>query len=268
MIQLLKKNIFSILISINLIIQLPLYGGLPGMPGGFQLSQQQIEQMNKELENIDKFFNSLSPEEQTEFLKQVEEAQKMLNNMSPEELNQLAKEMEQYMPEVFGGIPGEVFQKPVTQPETIKPTEVPTVKKAQTENLSEDELEALNLIESLIKHVNEFIVKINSAPEVSIMIERWGARRKITGWSHDKKWSLIYNNFDIFVKKLSELKDKDPVTMSYRYLKNVSSDKSLVTMLKNINSTLVSTVPETIIPTFGITDMSKNAKAALKKSIN
>src|SRR3954470_18704678 len=83
-----------------------IFAGLPPMAksgAGVNLTPEQVDRMTKELENIDKFFNSLPPEEQVEFLKQVEEAQKMINSLSEEELAQLMKDIEQLMPEVFEG---------------------------------------------------------------------------------------------------------------------------------------------------------------------
>lgn len=264
-----NKSLIMLIMAFITLNSTPLLANIPlKSPGGFNLTQEQIDQMTKEFENIDKFFNSLPPEEQAEFLKQVEEAQKILSNMSEEELNQLVKEMEQYMPEVLGGLPAEAMNKPLAQPEKIKPLEIPTVAKTQKQDLSEKEATVLTTIDNLIKNINECIVKINSAPEIQISIERWGKKNKISGWPATKKWSELYHEFDVLAQKLANIKEKDSATDQFRHLKAVSEDQKLTSILQSLNTKLNQSVPKIIIPTFGIADMNKESKNELKNSIS
>ncbi|HTM05706.1 MAG TPA: hypothetical protein VL201_00535 [Patescibacteria group bacterium] len=234
---------------------------------GINLTQDQVDRMTKELENIDKFFNALPPEEQIEFLKQVEEAQKMINNLSEEELAQLMKDMEQLMPEVFEGLPMEALTKPISQPETLTPMNIPAPTKQEKITLTAEEEEALRCIDSIIKLINECNVKISSAPEIGHNIERWIKSGKISNWPKDKNWHYIASQLDIVIQKLTLLKYQDPVSLQYRHLKVLSEDTLLLNLLKKVEKNLLATVAYIDIPTLGIEKMKKESKSFLQKVV-
>lgn len=259
--------VFFILISIN---TGNMFAGLPPLPKGapsINLSPEQVDRMTKELENIDKFFNSLPPEEQMEFLKQVEEAQKMINSLSEEELSQLVKDMEQLMPELFEGIPMDALTKPISQPETLTPVNIPAPKKQEKIILTKDEEIVLLCIESLTKLINEYNVKINSAPEIGLNIQRWIRTGKIQNWKKESSFKDVAPEIERLAEKIMLLKSQDPVTSEYRHLKEIIKEKNILAILQKLEKSLLSTVPNIDIPTLGIEKMNKTSKEHLQKAL-
>lgn len=244
------------------------FGGLPTVPKAGQtinLSPDQIDRMTKELENIDKFFNSLPPEEQMEFLKQVEEAQKMINSLSEEELAQLMKDMEQLMPELFEGIPTEALTKPISQPDALTPINVQAPVKEAKVALTKEEEAVLECIESLIKLINECNVKINTSPEIPHFIQRWINNGKLKNWQ--KTNEPVSPRLDKLVQKLSNLKDQDPVSKQYRHLQQVNEEKTLFNLLKNLNTTLGDTIPKINVHAVGIEKIDSSSKKYLRDAL-
>lgn len=246
------------------------FAGLPPIPKaapGVNLSPEQVDRMTKELENIDKFFNSLPPEEQMEFLKQVEEAQKMISSLSEDELAQLVKDMEQMMPELFEGIPMDALTKPIAQPEKLTPVTVPMPIKQEKIVLSKEEELALQCIESLIKLINQCSVKINSSPEISLNIERWIRNDKIKYWKKEHSWNHLLSKIEELTEKINALQTQDPFSSEYRHLKEVIKDKNLLNALQKLEKALLTTVPNIDIPTLGIEKMTKKSKELLQKAV-
>lgn len=239
-----------------------------GMPAGFGQDdlaglEGRFNNMAKELEEMDKFIASLPPEEQAEFFKQVEEVQTILNQMSPEELDQLMQEVAQMAPELFGELPPEIANTPIVQPEKLTP-EVPQVVQTVSLELSAAEAEALNYIETIIKHTNAFLVKINSNPDLPGTIERWGSQGKINNWSLVKTRAELFKSLDLLLNILFLAKEQEASNKNYIHLKEIAKVPELMNSLKGFSSALSEYEPKVEVQSFGITKIEKRSKDALK----
>jgi hypothetical protein len=250
-----------------------MYGGMPSMPN---MTPEQMEAMNsdlsrmtQELEKIDQEIGKMSPEDQAEFFRQVEEVQQVLSTMTPEEMNQLIQEMTEMAPELFADIPQELLYQPVTQPDVLEAPAVqePTIVVAK--ELSKEESEFLAIIEGLILEINSFLVKVNSSPEIPGMIERWIQTGKINTFIKEKlEWNVLYKNIELFVVRLSLLKEQDPKNKHYFHLKAALENKPMVEQLNNLYTTLKKEVSLIEVQSFGLHKIDKKTKTAIQNILS
>lgn len=249
------------------------YTGMPmPFPNQAQMSPDELEKMNaeiakftQELEKIDEFVATMSPEDQAEFFKQVEEVQKALNAMTPEEMNQLMEEMASMAPELFGDIPPEMLYQPIEQPtalETALPEEITSTKRLV---LSEESETLLESIEDLIAQLNSFLAQMNTSQELPFIIDRWIGQGKISSiLSTDITWLTIYKNIELLVVRLSLLQEQSPINKNYIHLQAASENATIVSAIQELNKLMHQHLPHIETNSFGIKKISKKSKDAIK----
>ena len=174
-------NIRLLILSLTFIIPnivLCVQSGFEGFPS---MSQDEMEAMEKELEQaalaIEEHVNTLSPEEQEEFHRAVAEVEKMMSEMSEEELGQFFEEV---LTQELAAAEEKVSPSLTQQTPTDQiPEETPIIETKPKITSSEQEA-ALFLIDSIIKHTDEFIIKAGNIPDLSARVKRWIASGKIT----------------------------------------------------------------------------------------
>lgn len=248
----------------------PLYTGMPmgGFPGGLpDLSPEELQALEQELEQaaqaIDQYVSSLSPAEQEAFHQEVARVEQLMSGMSPEELEQFFGEMlAQELANQGQEMPVPAQSAPIMQPKT-EPT--PEIKPKIT--TSEQEA-ALALLDSIIQHTDEFLIKTNNIPDLSIRVKRWITGQKIHNASTDSGWESIKAAIEAFKQKLYRLKEVNPKTNQYTFVSLLTKNTSLYEMLTSLESTLTTHEPKLSVSSFGIEELNSESKRALVVIIN
>jgi hypothetical protein len=242
---------------------------MPGMPGMENLSPEEMQQLEQELQaaaqQIDAYVSSLSPEEQAEFQRAVQEVEQMMNNMSQEELEQffeqiIAAEMEQQ--QLQQGLPP---VQPQQAPMTLEHKPAPVVSKVP---LTSAEEKALTLLTSLLDSTDKFLLKTDNIPDMKGRFKRWAENNKITGVSSTTSWEQQKNAINDLRQHVSDLKKTDLKTGKYLFIEAFNKNSALYSQLEQLNKQLETNEPRIIVSTFGIEKLSNEAKNALQTCLN
>ncbi len=258
-----KKTFSNLLCASSIFTTSLLYSVAAPIPGMPNMSEAEMQKFMGELENtakeIDNFVSSLPPAEQEEFNRAVQEVEQMINDMSPNELEQF-----------IGGMFGEAGAKQ-PQPKPIKPTEpeipIKEIKK-ETPKLTKKEMneqeQALDLINAIIKRSESFMVKAQAMPELAGKTKRWAKQGHIRNWQADSDWNNLKTAVNRLIQKLHKMKDVDPKTKQYKFLKDFIEDKALYNNISLLRSNLDQYEPKIEISAFGIEKMSPQVKRAIQ----
>lgn len=263
-----KNNFYRLLFAFLSITTLSFGGfmGNPMMPGGAMQapSMEDIKAMEAE---IDKFVQSLPPEQQKQFYKDVEELTGIMEKMSPDELNE-------FVGSVFSDA-GLVEQapKPMPQP-TPAPKEEPTAPKETkpavviTTAPSGPTEKALKMINGIIDRTEEFMLKAQIIPELPGKMDKWVVQKKLTEVSTKLDWESLEKQIDEFKLLLYSLLEKDPKTGIYKHIGNLIKDEALYNNLATLQVTLDAYVPLVYAPDFGLDKVSKESRAAIRQVVS
>jgi hypothetical protein len=183
--------------------------------------------------------------------------------MSDEEINQMMQEMAQMMPDLFGDLPPEMLNTPLAQPETLSPL-IPEQEALVKKDLSPKEASALALIDNVTRLTNSFLVKVNSAPELIGSIDRWGKNDSIKNWKSGTTGRDFIEQIELLVQKLTQLKNEDPKTKSYRHLSAFAESKEAYTILTDLEKVLAAEEPSIEITSFSMQKLAKEIKQSIK----
>lgn len=238
--------------------------GMPmGMPGGSDTSGFPMisEDQLKELEELNKMIEEtvatqLSPEEQAQFYKDVDELTKMFENMSPEEF-------EQFM--------GDLFTEQVPPPPSAPPVQIQQKKEeivipVLTGEQQQKIATLLVVIDDIVKQIHTFLLQVVSYPDLSKRIENWAKKNRIANWPTNMDWDQFKLAIEIFVNKLIIAKEQDPVTKVYKYLLLLIEDESLFNNLAQLQVALNQEVPQIEVPELGVGVLSVETKKAIQNT--
>ena len=234
-------------------------GGAP-----FQLTEQDVKELQTMEQEINKVVSQMSPEEQTQFNKEVEDLTKVMETMDEDQLVE-------FMQGVFAGEQPPVPQVAEPTPEPAQPTKEepePIKKEEKPKKPSKKESAAVKIIQEIIKHTNNFLVKIEALPDFPGKIKKWGKKGSIKTHDLSQTWDALQNEIEQFVQILSKLDDKDPKTGKYKYIADLLKDKSLYNNLSKLHTTLVNKENSVEVPAFGLGKMSKVSKKATYAILN
>ncbi|MDP3889495.1 MAG: hypothetical protein Q8Q25_03075, partial [bacterium] len=239
-----------------------------------ELSQQEIEDMQKQMEEISK----LTPEEQADLL--MEE----IGKLPPEEqekIKHMAAKIETAMAEVgedtlnnmseddlmkfFDDIFTEEAKNQEPKQEISAPKEVET---KPVQKVTSEQEKLLETIHALINRIEAFLVKVNTIPELPEKTKKWIKNGKLSEWPKDFTWDKIKTKIESFNQKLYKAIATDPKTKEYRFLPELSKDEALRNNLTNLQNKLVQYEPQIEVSTFGLKKLGKKVKQATQKVLN
>ncbi|HRN77842.1 MAG TPA: hypothetical protein PLU71_01265 [Candidatus Dependentiae bacterium] len=233
--------------------------------------QAMMAELEKAAQEIDSFVKSLPENEQKEFYAMVEKIEtKIQQKVDQEGEEGLAKllsnpqEFERFMEEISTDVVPQQEPLPI---EKVKTTQ----KKAKTKitpKQQNQEDQAIDLINTVVKKTNTFLVKIQGIPEFASKVERWGKAKRIYDWQPGLTWQTVKNDIEKFVNKINMLSERDPKSNKYKYLGELIKDESLYNNLAKLRTNLVEYEEQIDISPFGIEKMSNPVKNALQKTIS
>lgn len=263
-----KNTLFITLLTFS--ISMPLSAAQPmppmGIPGAGQqpaLNQDDMRALQEMETEVNKFYSSLSVEEQTQFNSDVEELTNVMMDMSEDELM-----------DFFGNMfPEEDFQQPEPTPEPAPTTpepevKTPTKKPAQPAVPTRDIEGALKLIDDIISQTEKFLRTAQMIPELPGKIEKWVSKTKIKEWKTGLTWAILKEDIDIFNQKMHNLKERDPKTKKYRHLGNLVKNEGLFNNLMQMRTQLEKHVPNVEAPAFGLGTVSKKSRNHIRELLN
>lgn len=269
----LRSTLYLHLISLFLFLPLncamgmpPAAGGKPGQPA--QLGPDDLKMLEQMEQEINKFVNTLPPEEQKKFWNDVDELTKVMNNMSEEELLK-------FMEDVFKE---EAPPAPVAPLAPVAPTPAPELPKPVIEKpkeaevvkpitLSKKQEDALKMIDSLIVKINNFLKKAQIVPDISIKVTAWIKKGKLTGLKATTTWAIIKSQIEELEKNLNKLKDRDPKTTHYKYIDALIADEGLYNNLAKLENSLAKFEPKIDVPSLGLGKLNRHSREALRSVI-
>lgn len=188
---------------------------------------------------------------------------KRLSEMSEEEL---VKEIEKAIEEVTKAQTSEakpefpsanIIQEEVAKPELKPKVTIPSNK----------QLVLLQLIDSLIASIENFLRKAQMMVELPSKIQNWHKEGKLIGWPATLNWNTFKAQIEELETKLTKLKDRDPRTQNYRYLEDLLKDESLVNNITKVRDSLNRYEPRIELSPFGIDKMSSEARQATRSAL-
>jgi len=201
----------------------------------------------------------MTDEQRAQFDNDVQQLTQELEQLSPEEL-------EAFMNQVLFEQPTTEYVPPVAPPvenENLVVAPKPEPVKPQKPRKKQDE--ALDRIESIIKHTNSFMHKIARYIDFVGKLKKWSDQGKIKGWKQNFTWESIKKQLEDLVHKLTIMKDKDPKTGDYKYLNDLIENEALYNNLGQLNDSLVSLEPQVEVDDFGIEPVTKESRDAIRK---
>jgi len=272
-----------LLVSMSLV---PLYGAqvgaprpaMPGMTGqptgpAQKLSEDDVKMLQEVEQEINKFVGSLPAEEQKKFWGEVDELTKVMSTMSEDELVKFMEGVLQEqeavapaprptpaptptpMPAPTPSLP--IISEPVAQPEIISGPTVNLEKHQQT----------YKLIESIILMLNNFLTKTQAIPELSGKVTSWISEGKLQA-RPGATWHSMLGNIHELMAKLNAMKERDPISGTYKYLDELTRDESLINNLQRIKIVLTKYEPMIDISPFGTEKMNQQTRQAVRMVIN
>lgn len=223
---------------------------------------QQLEQLEKQLmQEIDQYVGGLSPEEQRKFHEAVEEETRKIEQMKPEELNK-------YIENTFSGI--EETLKETGAPVTpTKPTEPEKIEEKEIKpEETEKQAKAISIIDSLIKHIESYLLKLNAVPDLSAKLPKWARQGRIVGWKPDMTSNSFKKELEAFDQQLHKLKKRDEKNKKYIFLPDVIENEALLNNLAKVNNTLKHWDPQIKLRTLEFESITVESKKATIQATN
>lgn len=266
--QMIRTTVWHTISFCFITFSLSLYPMGPGIPGLENLSPEEMQQLEQELQaaaqQIDAYVNSLSPEEQAEFQRAVAEVEQMMSSMSEEELGQF---FEQIMAAEMEQAQMQGMQAPMQpqQPVTFEQKPAPVISKIP---LTTAEEKALALLTSLIERTDELLIKTDNIPDMSLRFNKWASQNKLSGTAAATTWEQQKNNIIELRQQVSDLKKTDLKTGKYLFLEAFIKNSALYTQLEQLNTQLQTHEPRIVVSSFGIEKLSDAAKNALQAALS
>ncbi len=234
-------------------------GGMPMGNGGVP-TPEDLQQIEAE---IDRFVQSLPPEQQAQFYKDVEELTGIMEKMSPDELNEFVGSVfseagliepmqeEAVIPEVTAPVKEEKPAAPLVTPAATGPTE-----------------KAIAMLDSIINSTEEFLRKTSIIVELPGKMNKWIAQKKLRNAPAQLSWESMQTQIEELNTLLYTLQEKDPKTGQYRHIGNLLKNEALYNNLAKLQVTLQTYVPLVTIPDFGLEKVSKESRGAIREVLN
>lgn len=191
---------------------------------------------------------------------------KRYSSMSEEEL---FAEMEKALAEVEkAGIPEAQPEYPSADiyqgPEESKPvTPAPVVKPVP----SNKQQAAIQLIDSLLASITNFLSKAQVMVELPGKIVTWTKDGKLRNWPASLTWNSFRGQVEELQAKLNKIKDKDAKTGTYKYLNELIKEEGTYNNFIKIKDALSKSVPKITPGSFGIDKMSSNVRQAIRDTL-
>lgn len=228
-----------------------------------ELTKEDLAMLQEVEQEINKFVDSLPPEEQKKFWNEVDELTKVMSTMSEDELiNFMETALAQEAPAIPAAPavtlpPTQVYEPAKAPVEVIKPTIAPNKQEA-----------AIELIDGIVTRINNFLLKTQSIPEMPGKIKSWGTKGKLTGFTATSTWNSIRSTIEEFEQKLNKMKDRDAKTKQYKYLDDLIKNEALYNNLVRVRKTLDKNEPLIQIASFGLDRMETESRQATVSVIN
>ena len=259
-----SKSIFRriILSLLGFLTSMSIAMGPMGNMGGMGMpSMEDIQAMEAE---IDKFVRSLPPEQQKQFYKDVEELTGIMEKMTPDELND-------FVGNVFteaGLVEPPAPTKPVQKTEPVKAEKEAKPAVVVTTAPSGPTEKAVNMIKAIIKRTEEFMRKAQVIPELQAKMNKWVVQKKLLDVAANLDWQAVEIQIDDLNVLLYSLIEIDQVTKQYKHIGSLIKDEALYNNLATLQVTLESYVPTIEIPPFGLENVSKESRAAIREVLS
>lgn len=142
-------------------------------------------------------------------------------------------------------------------PPVVKPTPAQTNKQQL----------ALSTIETLLKHIANFLRKTQAIAELPVKISSWIKEGKLRNWPANLTWLTFKAQVEEFEAKLNKIKDKDPKTGTYKYIDELVKDEGTLNNLVRIKDALAKAEPKIELGSFAIDKMSGTSRQAIRDAL-
>ncbi len=246
-------------------IEAPAFEGQPNNNLIPDLSEDDIEELGKQLEEE---IGKLPPDEQEKFYKEAQElADKMqtaIDEIGGEEALKAMSDDEamKFFEQIFAE------EAKLAEPEPEPAEEVKEVKVEEVKKITSEHEKAIEMITSINKRINSFLLKAQGIPEFPQKVTQWAKKKKFTDWDNAITWNTMKTQIEQMVQKLEKVKTKDPKTKEFKYLDDFIADKALYNNLDKLLTTLTQYEPQIEVSTFGLKKLGKASKQAMQKIIS
>src|SRR5262249_19186186 len=129
---------------------------------------------------------------------------------------------------------------------------------------SNKQLAAVQLIDTTITSINNFLRKAQVMIELPGKIQSWYKEGKLKSWPATLTWSTFKGHVEELEAKLNKVKDRDPRTNQFKYLDDFIKDEALYNNLTKVKDSLIKNEPNIELSSFGIDKMSSEARQATR----
>lgn len=155
----------------------------------------------------------------------------------------------------------------IYQGEAEAPTPAPTPVPTKPAVPSNKQQAAIQLIDSLLAHINNFLSKAQTMVELPGKITSWIKEGKLKNWPATLNWNSFRGQVEELQAKLNKIKDKDAKTGSYKYLDDLIKDESTYNNLVKIKDALARSEPKISLSSFGIDKMTTAGRQAVRDAL-
>jgi hypothetical protein len=124
------------------------------------------------------------------------------------------------------------------------------------------------MINNLVKTADSVLVKIQSVPELSLKIKRWGKKGVIYDWPENGSWDKVKKDIESLRQDITKLLDKEPGKEKYKYLDAFIDNEVLYNNTAKLLTTLAEYEPKIVTTGVGIDKITKETKTAIKRAIS
>ncbi len=245
----------------------PQPGALPtGMP---QLSPAEQKQLETEMAAFQEEFSKLSPQEQESFYESMDEAVQKIEELSQtEEGKELLDKLDKgdisddELDLLINTLVGEE-EEAERVPEEEKMEEKPKEPAKPKMVLTSKHEQAIDAINSLIRHTNAFLVKVATMPTFPNSFAQWIKKGTLTLPESARIWTELKKNIEQLVSQLHTLLEQDPKTEEYYHIDGLLKNEAFYNNLRKVETTIAQQEPnvEELSP------LHKKISASSKKAI-
>jgi|GEM_PF-5132164 len=236
-----------------------------------KMSESERKEFDKLVQDYTEILSK--PEGIEQFNSMLEDMNKAIDQMGG--LEAIEKMSDKEMDDFFAKVVTEntAKEKEKTEKAIIAPTQptksVPKPKLApvDTSTLSGKEL-LLENIQSIIKSIDSFFIKVSSLPELPDKMERWAQSNIITTWGYNPSWNMIRKHIELLHNKLVTVISIDKKTGARRYFDHIYENEALRAALQQLKVQLSQNEPFIDTDIFGFTKFGEQSKKATQKVVD
>lgn len=159
--------------------------------------------------------------------------------------------------------PAGIYQGEQEAP-TPTPTPTPAAKPAVSSNKQQA---AIQLIDTLLGHINKFLSKSQVMVGLPGKITSWIKEGKLKNWPASLTWNSFRAQVEELQAKLNKIKDKDTKSGAYKYLDDLIKDEGTYNNLVKLKNDLAKSEPKISLGDFGVDAMTSVSRQAVRDTL-